>query len=199
MVLEPKSTSLKIMSSSSNRNKEPTLGIQAFHQCSSLISIKLSTPNLFVWRSQVTSLICSLGLYHHLISCEKLDEKIKDDEGKKSPNLLQYPWINYDGLLSPWLLRTIKEEVMSLIYCEANTAQKIWTSIEEQLFPITVEKEGLLKNILISIRKGTKFLDEYLKEFKSVYDNFDAIKKPDSDHNKIFYFTHGLGIKYMDF
>lgn len=75
---------------------------------------------------------------------------------------------------------------MSLIYCEANTVYKIWTSIEEQLLPMAVEKEGLLKNILMSIRKGTKFLDEYLKEFKSVYDNFDAIKKPDSDHSEIF-------------
>lgn len=75
---------------------------------------------------------------------------------------------------------------MSSIYCEANTVYKIWTSIEEQLLPMAVEKEGLLKNILMSIRKGTKFLDEYLKEFKSVYDNFDAIKKPDSDHSEIF-------------
>ena len=88
---------------------------------------------------------------------------------------------------------------MSLIYSDVYTTYKIWTSIEEQLLLVTMEKEGLLKSMLMSIRKGSKSLDEYLKEFKSICDNLDAIKKPVSDGDKVFQFAHGLGQKYMDF
>lgn len=93
----------------------------------------------------------------------------------------------------------MKEEVMSLILAEDSTAYQIWTSIEEQLLPITVEKEGHLKIMLMNLRKGTKSLDDYLKEFKSICDNLASIKKPISDRDKVFQFAHGLGPKYMDF
>ncbi|TXG48399.1 hypothetical protein EZV62_027693 [Acer yangbiense] len=134
-----------------------------------------------------------------IFSGEKPAEEIEDDKGNKSPNQLYQSWINNDGLLSSWLLGTMKEEVMSLIYSEVDTAYKIWTSIEEQLLPVIVEKEGLLKNMLMSIRKGLKSHDEYLKKFKSICDNLAAIKKLVSDGDKVFQFAHGLGKKYMDF
>ncbi|RVX04588.1 hypothetical protein CK203_023474 [Vitis vinifera] len=47
-------------------NPENVLSIQAFHQCSSLVSIKLNMSNLLLWRSQVLPLVRSLGLIHHL-------------------------------------------------------------------------------------------------------------------------------------
>ncbi|KAK2656860.1 hypothetical protein Ddye_009912 [Dipteronia dyeriana] len=53
--------------------------------------------------------------------------------------------------------------------------------------------------MLMSLRKGSKTLDEYLKEFKSICNNLVAIKKPVSDQDKVFQFAHGLGLKYIDF
>lgn len=69
-----------------NQIEEPILSIQSFHQCSSLTSIKLSTSNFLLWCSQITPLVRSLGLYHHLSGGEKPAEEIEDDKGKKSPN-----------------------------------------------------------------------------------------------------------------
>ena len=52
--------------------EEPKLTIQSFHQCASLISIKLGTNNYLMWRSQILHLSRSLGVLHHL---EKNGEK----------------------------------------------------------------------------------------------------------------------------
>ncbi|KAL5787543.1 hypothetical protein ACOSP7_004492 [Xanthoceras sorbifolium] len=127
--------------------------------------------NFLLWCSQVAPLIRSLGVYHYLTSDEKPSEETVDDE----------------------------EEVSIMIFSEAETTYEIWNSIEEQKLPITVEKEGFFKYMLMSLSKWSRTLDEYLKEFKSIFDNLAAIKKPISDRDKVLQFAHGLGSKYIDF
>ncbi|KAF7824604.1 Retrovirus-related Pol polyprotein from transposon RE1 [Senna tora] len=176
---------------------EPELSIQSFHQCSSFISIKLSTNNLLLWRNQITPLVRSLGVLHHLTSGEKPTEEIKGDAEKSSPNPNYQKWVTNDGLLTSWLLGTMKEEVLTMI--NGDTAYEIWTSIEEQLLPATVEKARWLKNMFMTIKKGSRSLEEYLREFKSICDNLAAIKESVSDQDKVFQFAHGLGPRYESF
>ncbi|CAJ2674541.1 unnamed protein product [Trifolium pratense] len=190
------------MSSSSTTNTslpktEPELTIQSFHQCSSFISMKLNPNNFILWRNQITPLIRSLGVLHHLLCEEKPEEEVKGDTGEKSPNPNYSKWITNDGLLCSWLLGTMKEEVLTII--DGDTAYEIWTSIEEQLLPATIEKARSLKNMLMTIKKGSRTLDEYLREFKSICDNLAAIKEPVSDQDKVFQFAYGLGSRYETF
>ncbi|XP_012856951.1 PREDICTED: uncharacterized protein LOC105976216 [Erythranthe guttata] len=195
MVSQSQTASLNIMSSSI---KEPQLTIQSFHQYSSLISIKLSTTNYLMWRSQITPLVRSLGVFHHLESDEVPSDEIKDDAEKKSPNPVYATWIINDGLLLSWLCGTMNEEMLSSIF-DAETARQLWKSLEEQLLPITIEKERNMKNMFMTIKKGSRSLNEYLKEFKWICDNLSAIKKPVSDFDKVFRFANGLGPKYENF
>ena len=137
--------------------KEPQFIIQGFHQCSSLIFVKLNTTNFLPWHSQIIPLVQSLGLYHHLTTNAKPAEEIEDDKGSISPNPLYESWTTNNGLLISWLLGTIKEDTMSSIF-GSEMAYQVWTSLEQQLFPIIVEKEGHLKNILMTIKKGSQSL-----------------------------------------
>ena len=91
----------------------------------------------------------------------------------------------------------MKEEVLTMI--NGDTAHEIWTSIEEQLLPATVEKARSLKNMLMTIKKGSWSLEEYLREFKSICDNLAAIKEPVSNQDKVFQFAYGLGPRYETF
>lgn len=69
MVSKLKHASLETMSfSSSNPKEKLKLNIQSFHQCSSLILVKLSTTNFLLWRSHVLPLVCNLGGPYHLTS-----------------------------------------------------------------------------------------------------------------------------------
>ena len=76
--------------------------------------MKLSTNNFILWRNQITPLVQSLGVLHHLLSEEKPEEGVKGDTGEKSPNPSYSKWITNDGLLSSWLLGTMKEEVLTM-------------------------------------------------------------------------------------
>ena len=92
------------------------LTLQSFHQCSSLVSIKLTSTNFLLWKSQVLPLIRSLGILdHHIFIDEKPDEQLIDEEGRKSENSQFLVWTNNDGLLMPRLLGNMIEEVLSMV------------------------------------------------------------------------------------
>ena len=91
MVFEPpylqaKNTMSQKITSSTLPQTKPELNIQSFHQCSSLISIKLSTNNFLLWHNQITPLVRSHGVLHHVISEEKPAKEIKGDADQSSPN-----------------------------------------------------------------------------------------------------------------
>ena len=130
MVIEPLNLQARKMSSiMSSTQVEPELNIQSFHQCSSLVSIKPNTTNFLLWRSQIIPLLRSLGVLHHLSNEEKPAEELKGGGEGKCLNPNYQRWINNDGLLTSWLLGTIKEDVLGLI--DGETAYEIWTSLKE--------------------------------------------------------------------
>lgn len=95
--------------------EESSLSIQSFHQGASLISVKLSTTNYLMWRSQILSLARSLGVLHNLEKDGwKLAARIEKD-GKTFPNTAYATWTINDGLITSWLLSTIKEDMQGSI------------------------------------------------------------------------------------
>ncbi|EOY19564.1 Uncharacterized protein TCM_044707 [Theobroma cacao] len=64
---------------------------------------------------------------------------------------------------------------------------------------MTIEKERHLKNMLMTIKKRSRSLDDYLKDFKSICDTLAAIKQPVLDHDKVFQFGRVLGPTYDNF
>ncbi|RVW93768.1 Retrovirus-related Pol polyprotein from transposon RE1 [Vitis vinifera] len=179
-------------------NPENVLSIQAFHQCSSLVSIKLNMSNLLLWRSQVLPLVRSLGLIHHLSENRHASEETMGTETKETHDQSIETWSHNDGLLTSWLLGLMTKEVM-LLLDGTETAYDVWNSLGEKLLPMTKEKEVQLTNRLRGVKKGTRSLDEYLREFKGICDALAAVRKPVSDLDKVFQLAQGLGTKYMDF
>ena len=60
------------------------------------------------------------------------------------------------------------------------------TSLEEKLLPMNKDKKVQLTNRLRGLKKGTRSLDEYLREFKGICDALAAVRKPISDLDKLF-------------
>jgi hypothetical protein len=161
---------------------EPKLSITSFLQCSSLVSIKLSTKNFLLSKSQILPLIRSLNLEHHITSFEKPADEVT----KKTKNAAREQWVMNDGLLlTPWLLSNNKEEVLNMIY-GGDTTYLIWKTIHDQLLPNTEDSEAQLKNNLYGLSKGTLSLDEYIRKFKEISDKLAEIGKPLLDVDKVF-------------
>ncbi|KAK2640993.1 hypothetical protein Ddye_022756 [Dipteronia dyeriana] len=63
------------------------------------------------------------------------------------------------------LLGIIVEDNLSMVMgCE--TAKAIWSSLEEQLLPNTIEKEVILKDSLATLKKGSLSIEVYVRKFK---------------------------------
>ncbi|KAI3458706.1 hypothetical protein Pfo_015369 [Paulownia fortunei] len=163
-------------------HEEPKLSIQSFYQCSSLISIKISTTNFL----------------HHISDPKRPVDDISDSAGKKIKNPNLDPWITNDGLLMSWLLGNMKEEVLNMIF-GGDTVYSIWKSLQEQLLPDIEENEAQLKNNLYALSKGILSLDEYIRKFKEIYDKLVTIGKLLGDVDKVFQVSQGLGDKYKEF
>ena len=73
------------------------------------------------------------------------------------------------------------------------------TSLEEKLLPMNKDKKVQLTNRLRGLKKGTRSLDEYLREFKGICNALAAVRKPVSDLDKVFQLAQGLRTKYKDF
>ena len=177
---------------------ENVLSIQVFHQCSSLVSIKLNMSNLLLWYSQVLPLVRSLGLVHHLSENRHASEETMGTETKKTHDQSIETWSHNDGLLTSWILGLMTEEVM-LLLDGTETTFDVWNSLEEKLLPMTKEKDVKLTNRIRGPKKGTRSLNEYIREFKGICDALAVVRKPVSDLNKVFQLAQGLRTKYMDF
>ena len=181
----------------SSSNSEPSLSLQSFHQCSSLVPIKLNTENYLIWSSQVQPLIFTLGLNHHIVDV-KTPPKMIEQDGKEINNPDFLMWKNNDGLLTTWLRSMMNEDVLSMVI-GLQTAREIWLTVEENMLPATKEQETWLKDSLYSLKEGSSKLDEFLKKFKGVSNKLAAIGKPMNDDDKIFQIVRALGPKYADF
>ena len=137
---------------------ETLLTIQNFHQCSSLVTLKLSQTNFLLWKSQVLPLIRTLGVQHHLEEGDEPAEMITKED-KETQNPAYTIWLNNDGLLTTWLLGTIEEEIL-LDLDENCYAHQVWKSIKNKLLPSSKEKEVLLNETLMTLTKGNMSLDE---------------------------------------
>ena len=94
----------------------------------------------------------------------------------------------------------MKQDVLSLIFeTQIAMAFEVWTSLQQQLLHIIVEKEGHLKYMMMTLKRGSRSLDEYLRDFKSICDNLVAIKEPVFDLDKVFQFSRGLGPRDENF
>ena len=82
---------------------------------------------------------------------------------------------------------------------ETETAYDVWNSFKEKLLPMSKEKSVQLTNRLWGLKKGTRSLDEYLRDFKGICNALVAVSKLVSDLDKGFQLAQVLETKYMDF
>jgi len=184
------------MAFSSNIQTEAKLSLQTIHQCANLISIKLSSNNYLLWRSQVLPLISNLGLNNH-ISDDSPPQTISSN-GKSIANPDFSVWAHNDGLLLTWLRGMMMEDVLTLVV-GGQTVKEVWLSIEENMLPATKERKSWLKDNLFSLKKGSLKLDDFLNKFRGLCDSLAAIGKPLTDDDKVFQLARALGPKYADF
>ncbi|GKV50770.1 hypothetical protein SLEP1_g57465 [Rubroshorea leprosula] len=162
----------------------------------SLVSVKLSSSNFLLWKSQIFPLIRSAQLLQHLEEEAPATTITKD--GKEESNPDYDIWLNNDGLLTSWLLGTMNEEALSLVV-SCDTAFQIWKCLKEHYLASTKEQELHLKGQLAIKRGDSESLEDFIRKFKGVCDKLAAIRKPLDDLDKVFQLSRVVGIRYQPY
>ncbi|GKV07645.1 hypothetical protein SLEP1_g19392 [Rubroshorea leprosula] len=162
----------------------------------SLVSIKLSSTNFLLWKSQAYPLIRNAQLLHHLEEEAPVQTIIKD--GNEMGNPEYDVWLSNDGLLTSWILGTMNEESLSLVVgCES--ALQIWRCLEEHYLASSKESELHLKGQLATKRGDGESLDDFIRKFKRTCDNLAVIRKLVADLDKVFQLSRVVGTRYQPY
>lgn len=98
-----------------------------------------------------------MGIIHHLEKEKKLETEPEESSSEVDM------WIDNDGLLTSWLLGLMTEEVLKMIV-GVEAASQVWSSLKEQLLPMTKEKEVNLTDRLLSLKKGSSSLKNICRD-----------------------------------
>nr|CAD1837421.1 unnamed protein product [Ananas comosus var. bracteatus] len=164
------------------------------------VSLKLTTTNYLLWETQVLSLIESQDLLGFITGESKPPhhEVPSSDESSQIQNPDFTAWTRTDCLVKAWITGTLSEEVLGLVV-GVKTSADVWQALADAISQNSQAREFELLSKLQYMKKGMSSLSEYLREFKSICDQLNAIGKPVSDQSKVFWLLSGLGPQYESF
>ncbi|KAK9215471.1 hypothetical protein WN944_007476 [Citrus x changshan-huyou] len=139
-----------------------------------LVSVKLTSQNYLVWKSQVLPLIQSLDLEHHINDAGTPSSQGNDDR--------RYFESNH---------RPSKRKRCLAVHRGADASGNQRARV--------LVKGSWLKDSLYSLKRGSLKLEDFLKKFKGICNNLTAIGKPLFDEDKVFQLARALGPKYANF
>ncbi|KAK2991574.1 hypothetical protein RJ640_013834 [Escallonia rubra] len=163
------------------------------------VSLKLSTSNYLLWETQVLSLIESqdlLGFINGDIIAP--DSEVNSSDGnQRVPNPDFTSWVRTDRLVKAWITGTLSEEALGVVV-GLKTSADVWKALGDAFSQNSQAREFELLAQL-QVKKGNASLSDHLRDFKKTCDQLNAIGKPVTDQNKVFWLLSGLGPKYESF
>jgi hypothetical protein len=103
-----------------------------------------------------------------------------------------------DQLVFSLIYSSLTEEAM----CEvlgSTSSRDAWLALEEFFSNKSKTRELQLKDDLQMIRKGSRTVGEYAREFKNLFEQLNAMGHPVKDTDKVLWFLRGLGASFSSF
>lgn len=175
---------------------DPTLNLSPLIH---LVTIKLNSSNYLQWNTQIYPLLCSHDLFQFLDGRKSAPSlTTTDSAGNNIPNSSFTEWKAQDQRLRTFLQATLTEESMTeVIGC--TTSKDVWDSLVQAYSDSSKARELCLKDELQLIKKGSRSVGEYGRQFKSLYDQLSAIGCPVGEADKSHWFLRGLGASFASF
>ncbi|KAG6779791.1 hypothetical protein POTOM_016191 [Populus tomentosa] len=182
-------------SASTSSDSSPTL--LPFNTMIHMVTIKLSSSNYLLWKSQLLPLLESQGLLGH-VDGTLVPPPQFDPPTSQTPNRSHLAWKATDQRLLSLLLSSLTEEAMA----EAvglSTSREVWTALETTFSHRSKAREIRLKDDLQLMKRGTHPVTVYARAFKALCDQLHAIGRPVDETDKVHWFLRGLGSDFSTF
>lgn len=107
-------------------------------------------------------------------------------------------WVSTDQRCIIILQASLSEEAITVIV-GMTTAHQIWAALEKAYGNSSIGRVHNLRDQLFLIQKGTKFVAEFGRAFKSLCDQLAAIGFPVDEDDQLHWFLCGLGLVFETF
>lgn len=162
-----------------------------------MVTIKFSSSNYLLWKSQLLPLLESQGLLGHVDGSLELPPPF-DPPTSQTPNTKHLAWKATDQRLLSLLLSSLIEEAMA----EAvglSTSSEVWLALKNTFSQRSKAREMRLKDDLQLMKCGTRPITAYARAFKALCDQLHAINRPVDGIDKVHWFLRGLGPDFSSF
>ncbi|KAF9624596.1 hypothetical protein IFM89_012018 [Coptis chinensis] len=117
-----------------------------------------------------------------LLNSKEYDPSEREIDGVVNPDLVA--WICAIRLVKAWIIATISEEALGTVVC-LTTSCNVWKALSSAYLQNSQAREFELLVKLQEKKTDSTSLNDYIKEFKSTCDRFNAIGKPVPNQNKV--------------
>ena len=162
-----------------------------------MVTIKLSSSNYLLWKSQLLPFLESQELLGHVDGTLVPPPRFASTDSQ-TPNIKHLAWKKTDQRLLSLLLSSLMEEAMAEVV-GLSTSREVWLALENTFSYRSKAREILLKDDLQLMRCGTRSVTEYARAFKALCDQLHAIGRPVDDTDKVHWFLCGLGSDFTSF
>ncbi|KAL5797722.1 hypothetical protein ACOSQ2_002542 [Xanthoceras sorbifolium] len=162
-----------------------------------MLTIKLSSSNYLLWKSQLLPLLESQGLLGHVDGTLEPPPPFEPSTSQ-TPNPKHLAWkTSYKRLLS-LIFSSLTEEAMAEVV-GLSTSREVWTALENTFSHRSKAREIRLKDDLQLMKRGTRSVTVYARAFKALCDQLHAIGRPIENTDKVHWFLRGLGPDFSSF
>jgi transposase InsO family protein len=176
-------------------DSSPTL--LPFNTMIHMVTIKLSSSNYLLWKSQLLPLLESQNLLGH-VDGTLVPPPPFDPPTSQTPNPKHLAWKATDQRLLSLLLSSLTEEAM-VEAVGLSTSHEVWTALENTFSHRSKAREIRLKDDLQLMKRGTRPVTAYARAFKALCDQLHAIGRPVDGTDKTHWFLRGLGPEFSSF
>ncbi|KAG6751187.1 hypothetical protein POTOM_045706 [Populus tomentosa] len=163
----------------------------SFNTMVHMVTIKLSSTNFLLWRSQVIPLLQCQNLYGYVDGSTPMPSAATDLAGHNM-------WKQLDQLVMSLLLSSLTEEALS-ITIGFTTSRDVWNSLETTFSQKSKARELQIKDELHLMKRGSRSISEYSRIFKAHCDQLSAMGRPVEDTDKVHWYLRGLGHEFSTF
>ena len=176
---------------------EPSSTLLPFNTLIHMVTIKLSSSNYLLWKSQLLPLLESQELIGHVDGTLEPPPRFAL-ANSQTPNIKPLAWKQTDQRLLSLLLSSLTEEAMVEVV-GLTTSREVWIALENTFCHRSKAREIRLKDDLQLKKRSTRTVSEYARAFKAICDQLHAIGRAIDGTDKVHWFLRGLGSEFSSF
>jgi hypothetical protein len=169
----------------------------SFNTMVHMITIKLSATNYLRWKSQLIPLLDCRNLLSFVDGSLSQPTATIENSSSTNPKFLE--WKAKDQQILSLLLSSFSEEAMA-VTVGLTTSRDVWLALERVFSHGSKTREIRLKVELQLMKKGSRTVAEFSRDFKTLCDQLLATGRPvDESTDNSHWFLRGLGTDFSGF